>query len=501
MEGIFSAVSNTLLFPLWLLGMLTVAIPIGIHFFSKSKAPLISFAQYALIPVRQSIVPNALRLSQWLLLLLRMAILVLLSLLLAQCIKQTEDDSETHYFLVSQDWLQSAQDSDKQTLLNAFNQAQSNTSSRLILLSQRQNEASNDKALLTAGLLDKLVSANGSGTKKDSEAKAPLSIWQKVADFMFLHPSITPTNVHVFTTDRLSQFNGDKPAMYDSVDWHIVQIKNSEITPLKSSVLLLSSAKNQIQTQYLRAAFDALNTEKNREIAVDTSLTTSTIKAAQLKQYAWIFYLGDTAPSAKLAKAMEQYVQEGGQLFITATKQIVSRGRYFLPNSESHNVFIKKVGQPAFLASKRNNGEIKVVWQTADKQPLLSRAEPQQKDTLNNEDKGGQILTFYSRFEPNWTNWVTQADFPYTLDNVLNQALYQQQYITQGTVVKAQIASQDASSTASQHLSGQQLTSPLNPQRDQHIYYWLLSLFVCAFCLERVLSEYRGKSLPIGATS
>ena len=234
MTGIVSALSNMLLSPLWLLGMLAVAIPIGIHFFSKSKAPLISFAQYALIPVRQSTVPNAVRLSQWLLLLLRILILVLLSLLLAQCIKQTADDSETHYFLVSQDWLLSAQDNDKQILLNAFNQARSNTSSRLILSSQRQNQALDDQTLLTAGLLDKLVSTNGNGTQKDTEAKAPLSIWQKVADFMFLHPSITPNNVHVFTTDRLSQFNGDKPAMYDTVNWHIAQIKNSEKTPLKS---------------------------------------------------------------------------------------------------------------------------------------------------------------------------------------------------------------------------------------------------------------------------
>ena len=164
MTGMFGALSNMLLSPLWLLGTLAVAIPIGIHFFSKSKAPLISFAQYALIPVRQSTVPNALRLSQWLLLLLRILILLLLSLLLAQCIKQTADDSETHYFLVSQDWLQSAQNNDKRTLLDAFNQAQSDTSSRLILLSQRQDEALDDKILLTAGLLNRLVSANGNGT-------------------------------------------------------------------------------------------------------------------------------------------------------------------------------------------------------------------------------------------------------------------------------------------------------------------------------------------------
>ena len=301
---------------------------------------------------------------------------------------------------------------------------------------------------------------------------------------MFLHPSITPNNVHVFTTDRLSQFNGDKPAMHDTVNWHIVKIKNSENTLLKSRVLVLSSAKNHIQSRYLIAAFDALSTEKSRDIAVDTSLTTSAIKAAQLKPYAWVFYLGDTAPSADLAKAMEQYVQAGGQLFVTATEQLVSGGRYLLPRSEGDNVFINKIGQPAFLASKMKNIKTKILWQTAD-----------------NEGKAGQILTFHSRLEPSWTNWVTQPDFPYTLDNVLNQALYQQQYITQATVSKAQIASSYMLSMPSQRLTGQQLASQLNPQRDQQIHYWLLSFLICAFCLERVLSEYRGKSLPRGATS
>ena len=254
-----------------------------------------------------------------------------------------------------------------------------------------------------------------------------------------------------------------------------------------------------------------MNTEKNREIAVDTSLTTSAIKVAQLEPYTWIFYLGDTAPSADLAKAMERYVQAGGQLFVTATEQSVSNGRYLLPRSEGDNVFVSKIGQPAFLASKMNNSETKIVWQTADKRPFLTRAETRQRDTLNNEDKAGQILTFYSRFEPSWTNWVTQPDFPYTLDNLLNQVLYQQQYITQGKVIKTQIASRDALNMPSQHifephlsgqhLSSQPLASPLNPQRDQQIHYWLLSFLICAFCFERVLSEYRGKSFPEGETS
>ncbi|MDO6557831.1 BatA domain-containing protein [Paraglaciecola chathamensis] len=579
MGAMFSALNNIVLSPLWLLGMLAVIIPLAIHFFSKSKAPLISFAQYALIPSKQSSVPNALRLSQWLLLLLRMMIIVLLSLALAQCMKQPTDNSQTRYFLVSQDWLHHANEYEKQSLLETYNQAQDATSSRLIVLganaskylnnslshspgknpskninanlSNEQPEALSEYAIngsnkLTLDTLAQITAANEkTGLNAQINTARPLpqtTIWQQVADFIATHPTVSPSQVQIFTSNGFSQFNNDKINLPETLNWHISSPESSSLMGEKSKILMLTSAKNHAQTQYLTAAFDALDRELNRELSVDHLPASSPMSLEQLKPYDWVFYLADEklstqqaqtpAPVSEQASAqkrmLNQYVQQGGNLFITANQQVGSTGKHSVFITQSglryNEITIRKIGALAKVAEKITSSKdevptsthYQVIWQTSDQQPLLTRtiATPTEATANHVAEQWritGQILEFHSRFEPSWTNWVSQLDFPYTLDALMNESRYQQTYEARATVHAAQIArgaptkSAKANSNNQAQQRGenepvQSLVPSLNPQRDDQTHYWLLTLLVCAFCLERMASEYSARTKSAGAT-
>ncbi|MGY8898221.1 MAG: BatA domain-containing protein [Paraglaciecola sp.] len=583
MGAMFSALNNIVLSPLWLLGMLAVIIPLAIHFFSKSKAPLISFAQYALIPAKQSSVPNALRLSQWLLLLLRMMIIVLLSLALAQCMKQPTDNSQTRYFLVSQDWLHHANEYEKQSLLETYNPSQDATSSRLIVLganasknlnnslsnSPGKNPSNNLNAKLSneqpAALSEYAISGNNkltldtlaqitaanekTGLNAQINTARPLpqtTIWQQVADFIATHPTVSPSQIQIFTSSGFSQFNNDKINLPETLTWHISSAESSSLMGEKSKILMLTSAKNHVQTQYLMAAFNALNRELNRELSVAHLPASSPMSLEQLELYDWVFYLADTglntqqaqtpaqvseqavAQASALKRILNQYVQQGGNLFITANQQVVSTGKHsvFITQSGLRNneISIRKIGALAKVAEKITSSKdeaptsthYQVIWQTSDQQPLLTRTiatstEATETHVAEHRRITGQILKFYSRFEPSWTNWVSQLDFPYTLDALMNESRYQQTYQARATVHAAQIArgaptkSAKANSNNQAQQQGenepvQSLVSSLNAQRDDQAHYWLLTLLVCAFCLERITSEYSARTKGAGAT-
>ncbi|MGY0581645.1 MAG: BatA domain-containing protein [Paraglaciecola chathamensis] len=583
MGAMFSALNNIVLSPLWLLGMLAVIIPLAIHFFSKSKAPLISFAQYALIPAKQSSVPNALRLSQWLLLLLRMMIIVLLSLALAQCMKQPTDNSQTRYFLVSQDWLHHANEYEKQSLLETYNPSQDATSSRLIVLganasknlnnslsnSPGKNPSNNLNAKLSneqpAALSEYAISGNNkltldtlaqitaanekTGLNAQINTARPLpqtTIWQQVADFIATHPTVSPSQIQIFTSSGFSQFNNDKINLPETLTWHISSAESSSLMGEKSKILMLTSAKNHVQTQYLMAAFNALNRELNRELSVAHLPASSPMSLEQLELYDWVFYLADTGLNTQQAQTaaqvseqavaqasaqkriLNQYVQQGGNLFITANQQVVSTGKHsvFITQSGLRNneISIRKIGALAKVTEKITSSKdeaptsthYQVIWQTSDQQPLLTRTiatstEATETHVAEHKRNTGQILEFYSRFEPSWTNWVSQLDFPYTLDALMNESRYQQTYQARATVHAAQIARGAPTKTAKANSNNQaqqqgenepvrSLVPSLNPQRDDQTHYWLLTLLVCAFCLERMASEYSARTKGAGAS-
>ena len=266
----------------------------------------------------------------------------------------------------------------------------------------------------------------------------------------------------------------------------------------------------------------------------------------QLELYDWVFYLADTGLNTQQAQTpaqvseqavaqasaqkriLNQYVQQGGNLFITANQQVVSTGKHsvFITQSGLRNneISIRKIGALAKVTEKITSSKdeaptsthYQVIWQTSDQQPLLTRTiatstEATETHVAEHKRNTGQILEFYSRFEPSWTNWVSQLDFPYTLDALMNESRYRQTYQARATVHAAQIARGAPTKTAKANSNNQaqqqgenepvrSLVPSLNPQRDDQTHYWLLTLLVCAFCLERMASEYSARTKGAGAS-
>nr|WP_277344145.1 BatA domain-containing protein [Paraglaciecola sp. 20A4] len=539
--------TNSWLSPWWLLAIFAFVIPLTIHFFSKSKAPLISFAQFTLIPIKQSTIPNAMRLSEWLLLALRILILLLLSLLLAQCIKPTDDDSKVEYFIVSNDWLAAANQQQKETFIEEFNQLSKASKKRLILLNGSESSfdpdmtASNDyqpgtgyksnhQGPITLATLD----IDDISRERILSGDLQLTIWQQVANFSATHPHVLPANIQVFATNHLAQFNNERVAVPANINWHILKTTDVPNNKLISKILLLSSDKKQPQIDYLRAAFNAIITRSEREIQFDVALPTAFSGWTELAQYDWIFYLGDLTPTPDSLDKLNHYVLNGGQLFLSAlnvhkrgnwlvntphtsvSDSIIDAGSDASTPDTTSPIRLSQIGESptvlAFLLNVNPDSEQETLWQTPDQQNVLTRT------TFNTPNKNGQIMTFYSRFEANWTDWVTHLDFPFALDNVLNERLYRESYLNNAHITEAQIISDIAPNHAKlsdmnsadrsqiKHTGGTK-NKPLeqrfnqaqfNRRSEDNTQFWLLTLLIAAFCTERVWSEYKPKASALG---
>tara|TARA_R110000772_G_scaffold46506_2_gene106108 strand:- start:6471 stop:8015 length:1545 start_codon:yes stop_codon:yes gene_type:complete len=503
-SSIINTLANFWLSPLWLLGLLAVTIPLVIHLFSKSKAPLISFAQFALIPIQQSRVANAMRIRQWLLLALRVFILIMLSLLLAQCAKPAKDNSKVEYLLVSNDWLATSNQQQKQTLLNRFNQTSDTSERRLVRLglnklntvikgTNNDDYISSEQGLLTLSVL------NPDKVTKQHSVRPQLTIWQQVADFYATHTTITPANIQVFTTDRLALFDNEQVAVPAQIKWHILKKENAAKNSLKSTILLLLTQKNQEQADYIRAALSAINTQREHKIQFDLAQLATFSAWAELSRYDWIFYLANGQPSTESRTRLSQYVQGGGQLLLVAADAL-EQGNWQVSSNISSpansDIKLTQMGEPPkVLLAKKDRGAdtqkkevTKVIWQTDEGQTVLDSV------TDSHSETPGQVLRFHSRFEPNWSNWVTQLDFPFTLDSILNRQAYRDEFSTNARLHTTQItagASQAQLPPISQNI---RLSKALNRQREKSNHHWLLIMLVGAFCLERVWAEFGVKT-------
>ena len=232
--------------PLALWGLLALLIPVAIHLLSKSRAQLVPFAHLALIVVKNSPRLREIRLTQWLLLFLRVLLLLIATLIVAELYWQTSIDTNTKHILVTEDWLNHANDSEKNQLI------QQNAGAKLTLIG-RPNRLLSQQQITQ-------------WQKSTPEAKA-LNLWEKVADYRAELPS--QSQVLVYSTNRLSQFLGSKQVMSKNVNWQIKSLTATDTTSsMQATVLVLFDESSTQTLAYLKAAFDALNTNKQIVLTV-----------------------------------------------------------------------------------------------------------------------------------------------------------------------------------------------------------------------------------------
>lgn len=350
------ALTFELSFYLWWL--LTLTIPIAIHLLSKHRGKIVPFAHIALIKVKNAPQLNQARLTQWLLLILRLLILLVACAILAKLFWNKNTDTSTDLVLVSNDWLAESSDAEKQQLYEDLNS--SKISSMLLIdglnqsLSQRKLES---KALLTF--------------KTDSESLPtkptniqPLNIWANLATIASAFQS--DQKIQVYSTNRLNQFSGQKVAITNPIEWHVKSLPNTlPETKLTASLTIVSDANHQQQLLYIRGALDALAATLPLELNIeyqDSSLVQEDLDLSP--QQSHIIYLADaplptelvdSAASIISSEQLQGYTKADFPLTLATKIFAAQTKQWFADNARLSNQQITELPKPDSVKQQQTN--------------------------------------------------------------------------------------------------------------------------------------------------
>jgi hypothetical protein len=237
--------------PLAMLGLLTLLIPLLIHLLSKARPRVVAFAHIAFIKVKTSPVLRQLRLTQLILLGIRMLMLLLATLILAQLywlnIWDNANQQVNSHILLTEDWLNHTTDTEKQTLIDQVRD------SDLVLLSTKNRDINKTEVTQWS---------------PDNRQTPALNIWSKVANYSAQLPA--DTLITVYTTNRLKQFIGSKTPIHKRVKWQVKAIPVESATQQYSAnIKVIYDDASEPLLVYLRAAFKVINTHETFNLKVD----------------------------------------------------------------------------------------------------------------------------------------------------------------------------------------------------------------------------------------
>jgi hypothetical protein len=273
--------------PLVMMGLLTLLIPLVIHLLSKARPRVIAFAHIAFIKLKTSPVLRQLRLTQLILLGLRMFMLILATLILAQLYWFNINQQMTSHILLTEDWLNHATDTEKQILIDQVNDPE------LVLISTKNRNL-------------KLTELAQWST--NNQPTPVLNIWSKVADYTARLSGNQA--IDIYTTNRLKQFVGDKIALPKQVEWHLKMLPIENITQQYSvNIKVLYDDLSEPLLIYLRNAFEVINTHKKLKLIVEYSNNKlSIIDSKHSQTYDKIINLSESSITQQL-KPFDAYWQ------------------------------------------------------------------------------------------------------------------------------------------------------------------------------------------------
>ena len=444
---------------LWL-ALLTLVIPIVIHLLSQSRARLVKFSLVGFIQSAAVAQMTQLRLTERILLALRLGLLLLGALLLAHLVWPPEAVAPRTHVLVTQDWLAHASAQQKKVVLSRLDNA------KLTYLDPAEpfgHSTSNARQLLNS---------QGWPAHKNTGN----NLWLGLFDYT---RELGQNDVlSVYVTDRLQQFSGQRLPIRPPLDWHILKVPLDTSEQLTMNLLVIYTSQQQNSVTYLRGAMNAL--EQQNSITVKVTYTQQdavSVDSRQLNDADWVAYLSDQP----LDDLLMAYVQQGGKLLITAA-QADQSGHWSArrPDSEA-SITISQLGKPALPHNIVARLAQNKLWQTLDGQDVLKQYYFGQ----------GQILAWHSRFTPKWNSLVTQLDFPMTLNSLLFGGLAEQANLANGRLSPEQIRYTEPPKhgVSPAYITKSQVTT-VSPSWTR----LLLVLLVIVFCAERIMAQRFGTS-------
>ena len=258
-----------LLAPAGLFGLLAIAIPVVIHLISRGRGRRVLVGNIELVRAARQSRVTALRLTEWLLLLLRIAIVVVAMLLLARLALQGSAGAEPGASYVTPGWLRSATDTERAELLALEPAAR----------------------VLTTGYPPARV--------YDPElANEGYDAWPLLAERLCALRQAG--SVGVYAAPRKGAYGSHRPKLPNAINWRLAAAA-TEPLELASRGLVIHDNDQVGEVRQLERALAALKRHRVPQLAWETCPSDDITCISRSRD--WVAWLADAEPPGDLGEA------------------------------------------------------------------------------------------------------------------------------------------------------------------------------------------------------
>jgi len=355
--------------PIGLWALLALTIPILIHLFNRSRGRLVRIGNIDLVRKARKLRVTEIRLSQLLLLLLRLGIFTLAALILAGLARPGLESSASPTIYVTPAWLKTSEPAAIDDLLS------NNESSRIFLLHTGFEVL--DKATVDAIRKIPLDASNIENS------------WPLLAERLSLE--IHGGSVDVYATDFLAEFDGKRPGLPRNVDWHITHPESGPAPGNQSITAVIAfDHERSSEAETFRAVLASLKI--HRLPGLTWEMVDADGIAAQQLNADWLIHLSDD----DLNTDQLNQIRSETTVLTDAANGLQSIGlQYITLPFYPYSTF-------RLEGLQQNSDHAGTILTAANGWPALQ------------EYRIGEvrILKFNSRFKQKWSSIAQQAEFP-----------------------------------------------------------------------------------------
>lgn len=285
MPAMLSALSVVTAAALW--ALLTLAVPLLIHLFSRSRGRLVHIGHIDLVRRARKLQVTEVKLTQWLLLALRLAIFALLALILAGLATAGLGTSNKPVIYLTPAWVQTSVKQDTDTLLAA---AEKEPGSQVFLLQDGFPKA--DRQGLEAISMKSSLGSEAIG-----------DVWPMLSERLSLEHHTGP--VTVYATDYVLQFGDARPNLPRALEWRLSHAKQAPVAELKPiEVLIAHQQDRDADASLVIAALTALKEHRLPGLRWQT-LDSDRLGETPFESD-WLIYLADDIPGPAILAGIKR---------------------------------------------------------------------------------------------------------------------------------------------------------------------------------------------------
>lgn len=255
-----------LLAPAGLLGLLALAIPVAIHLISRGRGRRVLTGNIELVRAARQTRVTSLRLTQWLLLLLRVLIVIVATLILARLALQGIGSAEDGSSYVTPGWMRSATETERAAVLTPATH------------------------VLTAGYPE----ARG---YEPAIADPDYDLWPLLSERL---STLRHTGtVDVFTESGIAAFGQHRPRLPNEINWHLASTATDTKAP-ETRGLIIHDPDRADDVRRLELALAALKRHRVPRLQWQTCLAGDVACTSESRD--WVMWLADAEPPTGIAR-------------------------------------------------------------------------------------------------------------------------------------------------------------------------------------------------------